>query len=172
MNTQHEIRAATLADIPPIARLYVDSWQRTYAGIVPQWYLDGMHYAGAEKIWSDYMLAPGQLIFVAVDPQGAVAGMLAAQVEWEYAATAYIAALHVDTAAQGQGLARRLIQAAAAHFACGGITRLGLAVIEGNDNALAIYQHLGAKKVDYRINKEDFPSTEYILIWPDSRVLL
>ena len=37
-----KIRNATLADIESVAKLHVDSWHETYAGIISQDYLDKM----------------------------------------------------------------------------------------------------------------------------------
>ena len=36
------IREATLEDIPIVARLHVDSWNKTYKGIIDQEYLNNM----------------------------------------------------------------------------------------------------------------------------------
>ena len=37
-----KIRNATLEDIESVAKLHVDSWRETYAGIISQDYLDNM----------------------------------------------------------------------------------------------------------------------------------
>ena len=42
MNKAITIREATLNDIPAVAKMHVESWNRTYKGIIDQDYLDNM----------------------------------------------------------------------------------------------------------------------------------
>ncbi|RYZ81218.1 MAG: GNAT family N-acetyltransferase, partial [Proteobacteria bacterium] len=44
-------REATLADVDGIAKVHVDAWRSTYAGIVPQSYLDSLAYEDKAAMW-------------------------------------------------------------------------------------------------------------------------
>ena len=55
-----EIRPATVADIPALARIHVDSWRATYAGIVPATYLNTMAYARSEATWQAILELAGR----------------------------------------------------------------------------------------------------------------
>lgn len=66
------------------------------------------------------------------------------------AAEAEILTLAVDPAARGQGLGRRLMDAAAAMALAGGATALFLEVAEDNDAARALYGRLGFHQVGRR----------------------
>ena len=49
------IREARAADVPQIARVHVDSWRTTYAGIVPVDFLANMSYEEFEARWRGWM---------------------------------------------------------------------------------------------------------------------
>ncbi|MBQ4133030.1 MAG: GNAT family N-acetyltransferase [Desulfovibrionaceae bacterium] len=171
MSGKFFIKRADIQDMARVSRLYVDSWKLTYPGLVPDWYLDGMNYADFEQFWRQYINEPGRFILTAASENDCLAGMAAAQTDWETPGTGYIAALHVDRQFRGLGLSRKLIKAVSDTLALKDITRLALSVIEGNDNAMGVYLHLGAEKIDYRICKDGFAALEYVLLWPDTRLL-
>jgi len=52
------IREASLTDTAAIARVHVDSWRITYAGIVPADYLAKLSYAQREQFWCDLFSTP------------------------------------------------------------------------------------------------------------------
>ena len=172
MSGKYIISQAAEEDLEAVVRLYVNSWKSTYPGLVPAWYLAGLNDADAERNWRQYISRHNQFILVARLPCGNIAGMIAAQATWEIVNTAYIAALHVEKNFRGLGIGKELIKAAARKFVAQGISRLALAVIEGNDNAMAVYRRLGAQKLDYRLHHEGFTATEYVLLWPDVRLLI
>jgi L-amino acid N-acyltransferase YncA len=114
-----QIREATAADAPHIARVHVDSWQTTYAGIVPKDFLAAMSYKDFEARWRGWMgsrsgvrgvfyvaeLAAGDIVgFASGGPRqgGSYPGY-----EGELY-TAYVLRQH-----QRQGLGRRLLGAVA-----------------------------------------------------------
>ena len=47
------IRSGTIADVPAIARVYVDAWKTTYQGLVPELFLKGMTFDFALKIFME-----------------------------------------------------------------------------------------------------------------------
>ncbi|MEM9502905.1 MAG: GNAT family N-acetyltransferase, partial [Cyanobacteria bacterium P01_E01_bin.43] len=62
------LRAATLDDIPAIARVHVHAWQTTYRGIFPAKVLQTLTYQKRENSWRRFFAeAPGadQFTYVA-----------------------------------------------------------------------------------------------------------
>ena len=53
-----QIRQATPADAAAIARVHVDSWRSSYAGVVPEEILSGLSYQEREALWDDILTAP------------------------------------------------------------------------------------------------------------------
>ena len=70
------IREATAADVPQIARVHVDSWRTTYAGIVPADFLEGMSYEDFEVRWRGWMSESGGygIFYVAELPPDQIIG--------------------------------------------------------------------------------------------------
>jgi len=50
-----EIRVATVQDAGAIARVHVESWQTTYAGIVPEAYLSSLDVVQRESSWQEWL---------------------------------------------------------------------------------------------------------------------
>ena len=55
-----------MADAMAIAMVQVDSWRTTYAGIVPQEYLDALSYEQRATVWRTILSATAQIQFVYV----------------------------------------------------------------------------------------------------------
>ncbi|MER3443492.1 MAG: GNAT family N-acetyltransferase, partial [Meiothermus sp.] len=73
------VRPARPDDAPAIARVHVDSWRETYAGIVPNEFLAGLSYERREQMWRSGLEHPGWKggLFVAEDPEHRVVGFVA-----------------------------------------------------------------------------------------------
>ncbi len=112
-----EIRKATKRDIPDIARVHVDSWRTTYAGIIPQKYLDGLTYAQRETQWDLILSKRGSrtVILVAVDRHGTVVGFMNAGPARESVPDLQgeIYAVYILKEYQGSGIGRELFTATA-----------------------------------------------------------
>src|SRR5208283_2320315 len=68
------IRAARLDDAGPIARLDVETWQATYAGILGTPYLAGLSAARRESGWTNVIRREPRDVHVAVNGAGDVVG--------------------------------------------------------------------------------------------------
>src|SRR5205085_8837706 len=68
------IREARIEDAPGIAKVHVDSWRTTYAGIVPAEYLANLSYERREQIWKDILKSNAEFIYVAVTGSGQIVG--------------------------------------------------------------------------------------------------
>ena len=54
MKQSTEIRPAREADMEAVGRLYTDSWQRTYRGLIPDWVWDEMTPEKSRDKWTLY----------------------------------------------------------------------------------------------------------------------
>src|SRR6266852_2478242 len=70
------IREASPTDATAIARVHVDSWRTTYAGIVPADYLANLSYARREQFRCDISSTPppSGCVYVAAEDPGEVVG--------------------------------------------------------------------------------------------------
>lgn len=60
MSGSATIRTATTRDVEAIARIHVDAWHATYAGIIPDAYLVSMDMGRQRRMWQQTVQAAGQ----------------------------------------------------------------------------------------------------------------
>lgn len=68
-----DLRIATLEDAEAIARIHVETWRNTYAGLLPDDLLVGMSLEKQTRMWQR-MLRSGETTIVAEDPRYGVIG--------------------------------------------------------------------------------------------------
>ncbi|NWG15440.1 MAG: GNAT family N-acetyltransferase [Chloroflexi bacterium] len=108
------IRPATLEDAAGIARVHVDSWRSTYAGIVPDDYLAGLRYERSEAVWRRNLSDPQSrsVYLVAEDESGSIVGFVCGgpgrDEHPDYSGELY--AIYLFQEVQGQGIGRRLMK--------------------------------------------------------------
>jgi ribosomal protein S18 acetylase RimI-like enzyme len=143
------IRPARPDDRDEITRLHVTLSQSTYAHILPATFLADVMPGEKVALWSERLATapdPEKLsIMVAEEPgAGRLAGFACFVFDAEDQWGAYLHNLYVSADYQGQGLARRLLQAALATFpptfAHG---PLSLCALEDNKPARRLYDRLG-----------------------------
>src|SRR5215510_9715408 len=106
------IREASLTDAAAIARVHVDSWRTTYAGIVPADYLATLSYTQREQFWRDTLSTPAssRCVYVAVHDTGQIVGFASGGPERSgdavYRGELY--AIYLLALYQRQGLGRHL----------------------------------------------------------------
>lgn len=108
------VRQARADDAPPVARIYVDSWHDTYAGIVPTRLLRALTHNGQAARWRSAIRAQGrEFVLVAESDVHGLVGMMslgpARDGELGYDGEVY--ALYVDPAFFGRGAGRALLRA-------------------------------------------------------------
>ena len=149
MNIQ--IRPAIPEDAASIARVHVDSWRSTYAGIVPTEYLDGLSYRNRESRWKDLLTAdrPETSHFVAETEDGDVVGFANAGPEREgdriYRGELY--AIYILEEYQRIGLGRRLFSSVTRRLLADGFNSMLLWVLEDNRPAIRFYESLEGEQV-------------------------
>src|SRR5260221_14438982 len=66
----NRVRPATVIDAAAIARIDVECWRSTYAGVLPDKLLLGLSESERKRVWSSYIARhPGDLV-VGITPAG------------------------------------------------------------------------------------------------------
>ena len=108
------IREATVQDAGAIARVHVDSWRETYAGIVPDDYLANLCHEQRERVWraslSNHCVK--ECVYVAESDPGGIIGFVSGGPErkGESAYKGELYAIYVLEAYQRKGIGRKLTQ--------------------------------------------------------------
>lgn len=162
------IRTATPADAGPIARVQVDSWRTTYAGIVPAGYLDNLSYGERESWWARVLATyyPATSTFVAETEGGDVVGFARGGPERDgnrtYPGELY--AVYLLEGAQRQGIGRGLVAAVAHGLLTEGFGAMLVWVLEANHAACRFCESLAGDRIGQRtipIGGTDFLGVSY-----------
>lgn len=143
-----QIRNAILSDAKGIAKVHVDSWRTTYAGIVPEPFLQQLTYESRENLWKSAI--PHGHVFVAQNEQGDIIGFACGDKERSgdyenYEGELY--AIYILQEYQGQGIGRRLVTPVVKQLLDKNIHTMLVLVLEENKSCL-FYEALGARKID------------------------
>jgi 3-deoxy-manno-octulosonate cytidylyltransferase (CMP-KDO synthetase) len=71
-----KIRDATPDDVPEIARVHVESWQRSFEGIAPENYLNSMSVERRREVFAERLSDPSYRLMVAEKRDGDVVGFI------------------------------------------------------------------------------------------------
>ena len=170
------IREASLTDATAIARVHVDSWRTTYAGIVPADYLANLSYARREQFWYDIFSipTPSGCVYVAVQDTGEIVGFASGGPERSgnalYRGELY--AIYLLAPYQRQGLGRRLTMAVVQRLLQCGLSSMLVWVLAANPGR-AFYATLGGQQIDEKTATIGaVPLLEVAYGWPDLRELV
>ena len=113
------LRPASAGDIDAIARIHVENWRSTYAGIIPDSYLVGMDIAGQRRMWRQtlHRSGRGHSVIVAQTVETGVVGFAScgpARRRWLPKRSPYdgeVYTLYVGLDQQGEGHGQRLLEA-------------------------------------------------------------
>jgi ribosomal protein S18 acetylase RimI-like enzyme len=158
------IRTAQLDDAGPIARLDVETWQATYAGILGTPYLAGLSVGRRELGWTNVIRREPRDVHVAVNGNGDVVGFGscgAARGEPDF--TSEIFTLYVAPDWQNQGIGRRLLLAMFNRLVAQGHGSAVIWVLRENPSRF-FYHRLGGKEVRHKLipfNGEKLPALGY-----------
>jgi ribosomal protein S18 acetylase RimI-like enzyme len=148
---QIAIRTAQLDDAGPIARLDVETWQATYAGILGTPYLAGLQPAKRESGWANVIRRAPHEVHVAVTGKGEIVGFGscgASRSEPNF--TGEIFTLYIAPDWQNQGIGRQLLLAMFTHLVTQGHKSAVIWVLRENP-ARFFYQRVGGKEVRRRL---------------------
>lgn len=137
------IRRGVVADIGAVAKVHVQSWRESYAGIIPGCYLDQLSVAAHERHWRRTMAAGGWL-FVAQRNRHIVGFAAGGLSRSRRDITGEIYVLYVLRCCQGEGVGRALFDACHYELARSGCRGLLVWVLAEN-SARGFYEHLGGE---------------------------
>ena len=134
-----------------MARVHVDTWRTSYAGIVPDEHLAGLSYRDREAVWVQILTRhqPPQCNFVAEKVGGEIVGFADGGPEREgdpvYRGELY--AIYLLREHQHRGIGRLLASAVARGLLAAGFDSMLLWVLEENRPARRFYESLGGVQV-------------------------
>ena len=103
------IRAATPADIAGLARVHVQSWRETYAGIIPRAFLDALSLESRQQQWQR-TLEFGNAVFVA-ELADQIVGFASCGAARDEGYDDEVYALYLLKSHHGQGIGKALFHA-------------------------------------------------------------
>jgi uncharacterized cupin superfamily protein/GNAT superfamily N-acetyltransferase len=166
-----QIEAATLRDAPAVARVHVDCWRSTYAGLMPEARLQALRYEDREAMWRESLRTPKPRwhLWVAKDESGEVVGFscggprrgdgdpLAGE----------IYAIYLRAAWQRQGIGRELFADSIEQLVRHGFTRASLWVLAANP-ARFFYEAMGGVEMGKGVETIEGVSLDRLDYgWPD-----
>ena len=141
------IRPARPGDARDIARLDVETWRTTYAGVLSSSYLVGLSERRREAGWRSVILREPRDVRVAVDPIGAIIGFgSCGPNRGDRFFAGEVFTLYVAPDWQNQGIGRRLLIALFRRLVAAGCASAILWVLRENP-ARFFYERLGAQQV-------------------------
>ena len=171
------IRVAQVSDAEGIAQVQVDTWRAAYAGLMPDEVLAGQSYENRTRQWQEMLsnYSANRKAVIAEDSDRAIIGFVAAgqplEAQADFAGEIY--ALYVLPKAQGQGIGRKLVQAAAAELLKMGMASMFLWVLGSNQSGRGFYEAIGGAKIterNFTIGGAVLPEVAYG--WPDIHTLI
>lgn len=164
------VRPALPRDADAIARVHVETWQSTYAGLVPSDYLARMSVAKSSPQWHRAAAKAekgNDLLVAEIDEEvvGFVSFGPSRAEKMPYGGEVY--ALYIAVDWQGQGLGRRLLITAMEALAKEGHAGAVVWVLAANPSRF-FYQAMGGQQAGER--QEAFAGTELeelAYAWPD-----
>jgi ribosomal protein S18 acetylase RimI-like enzyme len=134
------VRPARANDLAAVVEVFLACWQKSYADLLPPDVRDLYTVDNATAMWRR---APLDTMLVSdVDNRG-VLGVTRFGPDPDEPATGHVFSLYVHPDAQGLGLGRELLTAAAGRLRADGNTSATLWVFEGNASARAFYTGQG-----------------------------
>ena len=141
------IRPARPADARAIARLDVETWRTTYAGMLSTSYLLGLSERRRELGWRGVILREPRDVRVAVEPEGAIIGFgSCGPNRGDRFFSGEVFTLYVAPDWQNQGIGRRLMVALFRRLVASGRRSAIVWVLRDNPSRF-FYERLGAHHV-------------------------
>ncbi len=142
------IRPARASDAAGIARVYVDTWRDTYAGLIPVPALVGLSHRRLTQIWAEELARPasGQVVVIANDVASGIVGFGSCG-KMRGDALPYkgeVFTLYVLPDFQGDGIGRRMLGRLFATLSARGMNSAVIWVLAANP-ARFFYQTMGGK---------------------------
>lgn len=148
------IRAATTGDAAAIAAVHVTGWRETYTGLLPDAMLAGLDEGERAQRWAR-MLGDGETRAFVAEQGGAIIGFASGNPQRDAGLrdggfAGEIGAIYLLRRAQGLGLGRVLMAAAARDLRDRGFAAASLWALRDNLQARGFYERLGGEIVSAR----------------------
>ncbi len=146
------IREAQPTDANAIAKVHIESWRTTYAGIVPADFLAGLSAGQRTPFWQETLdnLDSQRFTLVAEDAAGQVVGFASGGQERDgdptYQGELY--AIYLLQNQQRQGMGRQLMAAVAERLRQRGLASMLVWVLADNPIGRAFYEAMGGQLLD------------------------
>ncbi|MFI2652311.1 GNAT family N-acetyltransferase [Micromonospora fulviviridis] len=137
------VRQAVPADADRVAAVFLACWHRSYVDLLPASVQARYDAAGAVALWRRVLAAVPNHVLVADVSGDGVRGVVRFGADPDDARHGHVFSLYVDPDAQGLGLGRTLLHAAAGKLRAIGYATATLWVFAGNDAARAFYAAQG-----------------------------
>ena len=143
------LREARIEDAAGIAKVHVDTWRTTYAGIVPDEHLANMTYSNHEKRWIDYLTknTEDSCTYIAEDNSGQIIGFVSGgrerNTDPNYKGELYL--IYILKEYQSQGIGSLLTQTLVKKLLQEDINSMLLWVFADNQVARSFYEALGGQ---------------------------
>ena len=147
------VRLARPEDAADLARIYIDSWQDTYAGVISHSLLGAMSLKNHTARWQNTIKGPGTVL-VAEDSHFGPVGLtsLGAARDAGLGFDGEVYTLYVDPAFLGRGTGRALLAGAFDNFKDRKL-RSCLIWAHARNNACFFYEAMGGKRVATRTTR-------------------
>jgi ribosomal protein S18 acetylase RimI-like enzyme len=168
-DTTFRVRRAGPADVAAIARIEVETWRATYAGMLPDRVLIGMSERRQQGAWAGLVrYRPGDVIVIEEADTGIVGfGNCGTQRDPTLPYSGEIFTLYVTPDAQNRGVGRHLMGALFERLLYKGNSSALIWVIRANPSRF-FYEHLGGKFIlTRRIRVGGEPVEAIAYGWPD-----
>ena len=125
-------RKATVEDAPAIAKVHVESWHKSFAGIVPQEFLDNLTIEKRERAFTERFAEANYKMFVAETAQNEIVGFadFGKARESDFAFQAELYAIYILSEFQGKGIGENLFRLCQREMAVDGINSMYLMALE------------------------------------------
>jgi ribosomal protein S18 acetylase RimI-like enzyme len=161
------------ADAAELARVHVQAWRETYAGVLPGDYLDRMSTPLHARRWRARLLRMNEITLVAENPRGLVAYASGQMSRGGDPSEGEVTTLYVLRSAQNVGLGRLLLTGVARALADRGALSMVIWVLRENVAAQGFYERLGGEPAEGREESVGgAPARTVAYRWDDIGVLM
>jgi GNAT superfamily N-acetyltransferase len=146
--SEFEIRSTLLQDAADIASVHINAWREAYQGLIPQTYLDELHYTyqARKQMWHRFIAEErGRCLYVAEHRQFGIVGFSSVSHprDERYQSWGELTCIYLLKRYHRLGIGRKLLQAAFDCLKEEGFSKAYCWVLENNPT-IGFYQKTGA----------------------------